>query len=398
MRRRFFFAAPLLALLCAGPALAQSLFATRGLGTPIVPVDARSRALGGIGIGLFGLNMSLVNPADVAGLARRGIGAELQPGSTNADVGGQSGGLSAARFPMMRIVYPVSSTVLASLGYGGLLEQSWGVTLSNKEIIGADTVDTTDNIVSTGGVAKLALGAAVQVSPWLSLGGAGGLYTGSLDRRVSRTFADSTLGLREFDSRLTWNYHGAFATLGFRANAGQTLRAGAAITLSQHLRIEGQDSTARDDRADVPLRVSAGLSSAFSSSWLATAGMEWNGGGTKPVFQSTDASAMQRSTWRLGGGLEYEGAQKGGRVFPLRVGGSWTQFPYFNAGESPASEWSVALGAGARLAADQGGQPLAVADVALERGGRRGLASTQLPGGLKESFWRISFSLSLFGQ
>jgi hypothetical protein len=57
----------------------------------------------------------------------------------------------------------------------------------------------------------------------------------------------------------------------------------------------------------------------------------------------------------------------------------------------------VGGGIGFRLAGDDLG-PLAVADIGVERGGRSGLASTDLPDGLTESFWRFTFSLSLFGR
>src|SRR5690606_15765444 len=47
--------AALLALLALPAAAgAQSLFSTRGLGVPVEPVDARARALGGIGVGMLG--------------------------------------------------------------------------------------------------------------------------------------------------------------------------------------------------------------------------------------------------------------------------------------------------------------------------------------------------------
>ena len=61
-----------LLMLCSTlTASAQSLFATRGLGVPVSPVDARVAALGGMGVGLLGFHTSMVNPAELAGLSRR---------------------------------------------------------------------------------------------------------------------------------------------------------------------------------------------------------------------------------------------------------------------------------------------------------------------------------------
>jgi hypothetical protein len=79
------------------------------------------------------------------------------------------------------------------------------------------------------------------------------------------------------------------------------------------------------------------------------------------------------------------------------VGGSWSQLPYYNTGEAPAKEWTAAVGLGLRLAEDDAG-PLAVGDITLERGKRSGLETTARPDGLTESFWRLTFSLSLFGN
>jgi hypothetical protein len=97
------------------PVSAQSLFATRGMGIPTSPVDARARALGGIGIGLLGLNTSLVNPAEIAGFLRRGVSASLQPSTTTTEIEGATGDLAGARFPMIRLIYPFSTRFTASV-------------------------------------------------------------------------------------------------------------------------------------------------------------------------------------------------------------------------------------------------------------------------------------------
>jgi len=382
-------------LALAAPLAGQSLFATRGLGLPSPAVDARARALGGIGLGLIGLNSSLVNPADIAGLGRRGIAAVLQPSTAASEIGGERGDLEASRFPVVRLMYPFSSRFVASLGYGSLLEQSWGVTQDRMEQIGADSVAVTDVIQSNGGIARLSLGVAFQVSPVLSFGVAGGSHTGNLDRRITRTFSDTTIGLLPFETRLTWDYRGLFATGGVRLDVPDVVRLSASLTLSEDIEIDGREEDARDDRAKMPVRINAGASGALSSTLLLALGGEYSGGGTAPLFQATDATAMRRSTWRLGGGFEYEGIGSAARALPIRLGASWSQLPYYAAGETPATEWSAALGFGFRVQPVQG---LAVGDLTIERGGRSGLESTAVPTGLSESFWRVTISLSLFGN
>lgn len=383
--------------LLASPAAAQSLFATRGLGIPNAPIDARSRALGGIGIGLLGLEMSLVNPAEVAGIGLRGAAATLQPASASPQVGGQTGSISGARFPMLTVVYPIRDRAVVSIGFGSFLDQSWGVELTGQEIIGNDTIGVTDVIAANGAIARLSLGVAYQLTPSFAIGLSGGIHTGNLERRVSRSFSDSTSGLVPFDTRLRWDYHGAFGTVGARFDIPSVVRLAGSVTLSQKLTVDGREANARDESADVPLRITAGASSALSGTMLVAAGFEWNGGSTGRVFQAADADALQRGTWRAGGGIEYGGLRGGRRVFPIRLGANWTQLPYYDTGEDPANERSFGLGMGFRLAEGAAG-PLANADITIERGSRKGLQSLSLPEGLTESFWRISLSLSLFGN
>jgi hypothetical protein len=385
-----------LAVLSATPAAAQSLFATRGLGMPVAPLDARARALGGIGVGLIGFDMSFANPAEVAGLGRRGVVASLQPGSASPTIDGATGDISASRFPLIRLAYPLGQSFVASLGYASALEQSWSISESGTEIIGRDTVDTRDVISATGGVARVGLGLAWRITETVSVGLAGGLYTGNLDRRVTRTFSDSTIGLQPFDTRLQWDYSGTWATAGARFDLPGVARFGASLSISGDLDVNGLDEGARDDRADMPMIFTAGASGVLSSTLTAAAGTEWTGGAAGRVLQAEDAVSFRRDTWRAGGGLEYTGWRGAARTWPIRLGVNWAQLPFHDEGETPASEWAAGFGFGLNVTGDAA-SPLAILDMSVERGSRSGLESTALPGGLSESFWRWTFSLSLFG-
>jgi hypothetical protein len=369
------------------------------MGIPTSPVDARARALGGIGIGLLGLNTSLVNPAEIAGFLRRGVSASLQPSTTTTEIEGATGDLAGARFPMIRLIYPCSTRFTASVGYGGALEQSWAVELTGREMVGTDSVEVRDVIESVGGLSQLSVSVGYLMSPSFALGASAGLYTGNLDRRLSRSFPDTAAGLNPFATNLRWNYKGPFATVGAYLDLAGTARLAASATWNGTLDVEGVAGVARDDETSLPFRVNAGGSALLSSLWLVTGAVEWvgNGSAPEPVFSADDGLAERRNTWRVGGGFEYAGIVTSTRTFPLRVGGSWSQLPYYNTGEAPAKEWTAAVGLGLRLAEDDAG-PLAVGDITLERGKRSGLETTARPDGLTESFWRLTFSLSLFGN
>lgn len=386
-----------LALATALPAHAQSLFSTRGLGVPLPPLDARARALGGIGVGLLRLNTSLVNPADIAGLRRRGVAAVVQPWSGSAELDDQTGDVDGTRFPLIRLMMPVSSRTVLSFGFGAALEQSWAVEIDGFQRLGPDSVPTTDLIESSGGISQISLGVAFAVTPAIAVGVSGGIYTGNLDRTVARTFNDTTITAEPFFERLRWNYTAPQASVGVRIDPTPFIRVGASLNVSPDLDIDGREGDAEDDEARLPLQFATGASGLLSPELLLAVGADYSWGDPGAVFEVADSVAQQRNTWRIGGGLEWEGARSGDRVFPIRIGASWAQLPYYDLGETPATEWSGALGLGFRMAGDELG-PRAVVDAAFERGRRSGLDSELNPGGLTESFWRFTFSLALFAN
>jgi hypothetical protein len=387
----------LVGVLVAVPAQAQSLFATRGLGLPIAPVDARAGGLGRIGVGLLGLSMSMVNPAEVAGTPRRGISAALQPVTGSATIDEADGDIAGTRFPMLRLVYPMGPRWVASLGYGGVLEQSWAVVSEGFERIGPDSVGTRDVVRSSGGISQLMAGLTYSVSPSLAVGLAAGAYTGNLDRRITRSFSDSTLRLNTFDSRLRWDYGGPVVAVGARWDPVPVARIGASFTATDKLDVESEEGLGTDEQSSLPYRFSVGASGWLSPELLLAVGTEYSFRGATAVFENSSTSALRRDTWRYGGGLEYESGRAGRRSYPIRLGASYAQLPYHDAAEDPAREWAGSFGVGFRLAGDEFG-PLAMIDATFERGNRSGLESERNPAGLSENFWRFTFSLSLFGR
>ena len=379
-----------LLLAAAAPGSAQSLFATRGLGVPAPAVDARSAALGGIGIGLIGFHTSLVNPAEIAGITRRGVSAALQPVSSTTSADGAEDGTSGTRFPLMRIIYPFTERVVGSFGFGSYLEQSWALVSESQQVIGGTTVDITDVLRSTGGVAQLQLGAAYSVSPTLAIGAAAGLLTGNVERVASRAYSDTTILLRPFQERLRWEYFAPIVSLGFRLDIAGAVRVSGSVMTGADLDANGSEGAAEDRTYGAPLELSAGASARLSSLFIA------NGGGVWSRMPEAGGDAVSRETWRIGGGLEYEGVRSGARAYPIRLGARYAQLPYHFADEKAPTEVSVGLGAGFRLGDPT--DPSAVADFAFERASRNGLEGGAVSGGLEERLWRVTFSISLFGR
>jgi hypothetical protein len=373
------------------PAAAQSLFGTRGLGVPAPAVDARAASLGGIGVGLIGFHTSLINPAEVAGVTRRGVSAALQPVNATTDVDGQEGGTSGTRFPLLRVMFPLGDRTVASIAYGSYLEQSWALTAEQQITFQDQTVTATDVISSTGGMAQLRLGLAYTLTPTFAVGAAAGLITGNVERVASRTFTGDTLGLlAPFEERARWNYLAPMASVGVRWDLAGRFRVGASAMVAGDIdaSLSGDESEERTYSA--PLELAAGASARISPLLLANAGAMWS------RVPGTAGETVSRETLRVGAGLEYQGVRSGARTYPVRIGARWAELPYHLQDETAASEWAAGLGLGFRLGDPV--NPAAVADIGVERGVRTGLDGPAVPGGLSERLWRFTFSLSLFGN
>jgi hypothetical protein len=390
MKRTRILTAALLVLAAAGPLRAQSLFATRGLGVPLSPQDARVSALGGIGVGLLGYHSSLVNPADLAGLARRGATAAFQPVTTDVSVDGAEDGTSGTRFPLMAVSYPLTDRLVTALAFGGYLDQTWGVTEESRITVGDQVVDATDLISSAGGIGQVRLNTGYLLTPSFAVGVGVGLLTGSVERRVQRTFTDSLASLASFDQRLNWRFMAPIASLGARWDLSEDLRVGASVMAGGKLEARGDTASAVDRDYGAPLEVSGGVSARLSSDLLVTGGAVW------AKMPSTEGVTVSHETMRVGGGVEFEGVRRGLRTFPIRLGARWAQLPYSATGEEAPTEWGIGGGMGFRLG--DPANPAAVFDFAAERGARSGLAGTTLTEGVSEKLWRFTVSLSLFAN
>ena len=388
----------LISLLGAAPARAQSLFGARGLGLPVTPVDARARALGGIGVGLPGLNTSMVNPAELGGITRKGISVVLQPSTTDITVGGNTDNVSGTRFPLMQAMLPLSQRLVVSFGYGASYDQFWAIELADTVAIGSSQVPVNDVVRSDGGVGQARLSAALELSDRFAIGAAVGLHTGSLERSVTRTFGDSTQ-YNPFQTQIRWDYSGVVGAVGARWDPDPALRLAASATFGGDIEAEGKAGDAIDRTFAAPLRVAFGASGFLGRELIASVGGEWTRGDDQspPAQDDVLPLAGADQAWRFGGGLEWTGSPTAARAFPLRIGGSYADLPYHLDVEEAAREWSVSGGLGLRMS-DNAREPFALADIAVERGGRSGLGTTVADSGIEESFWRVTISLSLFGR
>lgn len=382
-----------LALSALAPAAsAQSIFSARGYGVPVAPVDARVHALGGIGVGLFGRNPSFGNPAELADFAFRGAVATMQNSSREAELDGVTAKTGSNRFPLLRVVYPVTPRLTASMGYGSFLDQSWSVSVSGSEVLNGEEVTVHDVLSYDGGLAQFRVGVAYSITPSLAVGIDGGLYTGKVDHRLTRIFLDNApADIAHVEQETSWSQQAPLIAAGFRWDPASILRIAGSVTWAGDLkRSVGAGSSAfSDDRIPLPLQVAGGVSAYLTPGLLGTVAARWSG--WSRAEDSFSPSSAPVDTWEYGAGLEWNRASLGGAGFPIRIGYRSARLPFRFEGVTP-TERAATFGFGLHLARTSFG-PLATIDATIDRG-RRTAAGT----GLGESFWRFTLGMGIFGR
>jgi hypothetical protein len=377
-------AAALGAALLVLPAAGQSLLASRGLGYPLQPLDARSRGLGGVTTGLSDPFPSMVNPASAAGIPVPGFLVTFQPDHYDATAGAERNSGSTARFPQLLGVFPVNDRLAVQLGYGSYLDQHWQVARDDSITLSTGRTAVNDRFVSSGGVARFQGGVGYRVNDRLSLGASVDAFTGAAHDTVVRTIA----GLLPATSGVTYTYSGLGAGAGVRFQPITRLSLSAAVHGGGHIRATSDSSgTERKDDGN-PLSVDAGASALVSGNTMLIASGHWSR--WSALNDELAAGGGARDAAGVAGGVEYTGFQLFRKAVPLRLGGRFEQLPFRWTGSNAEfpNERAVTGGVGWRFAG-RGAQ----IDAAAERGWRGGAAA-----GIDEPYWRFSFSLQVLGR
>ncbi len=387
-----------LTVLLAGSATGQSITSIRGLGYPIVPADARSAALGGLGIGLMGLNVPMLNPAAAAGIDRRGIVVSAAAVNRRSTLGDVSGSTGATRFPLMQMVFPVGRVVLTG-GYGSFLDQSWSVFREGSEPVGGATVAYRDVVQSTGGIGQARIGAAIPVGDRFALGVALARYTGGQDINIRRVFDTTSVGVLEpYSEARSFRYGGTAAEVGFRWDPIRALRVAGSVKWSGTLSADSTDGPVPSTEFELPLQIAGGASAYLAPGLLAAVSGRWSGWSvTDPAgtLADPDLQVTSQDTWELGGGLELDNpARRALRSYPIRVGFQYRQLPFSFVGDNPR-EWMASAGVGMRLGTSID-NPLARVDFTVQRGARTATGGGGLPD-LEETVWRYALTVAIFG-
>lgn len=383
----------------AGGLPGQSVTSIRGLGYPIVPVDARAEALGGIAVGVQGLTVPFTNPASVAGVTRRGVVVSAVSTDQNASLGEASGQVGASRFPLIRVVIPAGGVVI-SAGYGAFLDQAWAVQRSGTQTLSTGEVSYEDQFSSVGGVGQAQLAAAVPVGRGLAVGLSIGALTGRQDLGISRRYDSTAVGtLQSFTETRSVQYRGATAQLGFQWDVSSEIRVGGSLTWSGTLTADSVAGRVTTREYELPLQVAAGASAYLAPGLLASVAGRWGGWSVTDAsdgLMETAGPVASRDTWEVGGGFELDNPDRRSRYsFPLRLGFQYRQLPFAFVDDNAPSEWLASAGAGLRLGADFD-TPVARLDLTVQRGARTAAGTAATPD-LEETMWRLVIGVAIFG-
>ena len=379
-----------LALVCCAaftsPAAGQSFLARQGLGYTVEPLDARARALGGVGLGLSGVNLSLTNPAGIAGVPAAAFLVGFQFDRTETDAGAGTAAGRLPRFPVIHAALPLGQRWAISVGYGGFLDQSWASEVQDTlpGLRGEPTL-VRDRFASRGGVARLRVGGARTFGERFALGLAADVFTGVVRDSLFREFPDTATGLflGPALSLSERSYGGVGFAAGARWTPSEALNVAASVSGGGRLRAEGPEG---ERSYSLPFSGAVGASGRVARRTLVAASGSWTGwaAAENDVAQAEGV----RDVWALSAGVEQELAGRLERAYPLRLGVRYAMLPFALGNGAFPTERALTGGLGARLA---GGAAL------LDFGGERGQRDA---GGsaFQENFWRFSASLTVLGR
>jgi len=371
------------------PSSAQSLYNAAGLGLPVEAIDGRARALGNLGIGLWGSGLLPGDPAAAGMFIVPTAVIVGQPSWVDYDhESGKSGSIQGSRFPLMGVGYPGFSGIF-TLSLSSFLDQHYESERSLELDLRGEKSEVTDFFEQDGSIGSLNFGYSRPIGTSAALGFSFGRYAGSILRQLERDFSALSFpgALESYQTSSRWTYSGSSLTGGMAANLGTFARVAASVTWSGDLNATASDDTSGMDRSfSLPMQYRLGTSIVLAPGLMITASAiraDW-----ADIERDLDTPTTVGSTSNIGVGVELSRANIFGLALPLRFGYRTGKLP-FSLGTGVATERIFSAGLGLSLSqADD--IVLGGVDAAIERGRRSGSVLT-------EAFWRATISLRVSG-
>lgn len=355
-----------------------SVFGTRALGLPVLPLSARAQGMGGGGA-LFDPQVSL-NPAALSVAGRPAASVTLrQFWRTSENAFGRGEG-NDTQFPLIMVTGPISSKWNFGLSVSAYTDRTFALTLEDTLDLRETPVAIFDTLISRGGVTDIRGALAWSPNSRVSVGVGLHVLTGTNRFEYRRFFDDSTYSPVRIRNELSFSGPGV--------SAGITVTPVAGLTLAGLARLDGdlhyyKDST-RLENIPLPVTLGAGLQwQAGPRLLLAANGLRRNWSVADERIRS-EGGAGARNTTEGAVGLEWA---RNGRVpyrFPLRLGVRYAQLPFPVVTGQRGKEVMASLGTGFRFTGQRGSL-----DIALERAWRSD------GGGFTERTFMLSIGLGV---
>jgi hypothetical protein len=274
-----------------------------------------------------------------------------------------------------------------------LLDRTWETQAKRTQVIGTDTLATTESYGVQGAINDLRLAVAWTPRPWLNVGVGGHALTGSNRLAYVLTF-DSAPAFNPILSRSTISYGGNALSAGVDLRAGKVLALGASIRGGGRISAHRNDSTIAT--ADVPLHY--GVTAAFtgfpgSAIAVRVARDNWSS------LESLGSDSLDVvDSWDIGAGADVAGPRIYGRQVMLRAGTRWRTLPF----KAPAAAGGQSLPVLAphqsvKERAFSGGIGTVMANgrAALDVTVIRALREPDGGAGLREKAWQLGVGVSV---
>ncbi|HEX9894068.1 MAG TPA: hypothetical protein VGA78_09080 [Gemmatimonadales bacterium] len=358
IRRLILFCA--VAALLPGYAAAQaSMFGTRVLGLPLLPLSARAQGMGG-GNALFDPEVGL-NPAALW-ITQRHIGSvSLRHFWRSSDNPFGSASGNDTQFPLIMVAGPVGARWDYGVSVSGFTDRTFALALTDTLLLRDVPVAVNDTLVSRGGVTDIRGALAYTVSPRLAVGLGLHLLTGTNKIEYRRRFSDSSYVPVRIRNELSFSGPGLSA--GVSAQPVNGLRLAGMVRWDGDLAYY-KDSTQLES-IPLPITLAVGFQvQAGSRLLLAGQGLRRNWSVTNE-FVTSEGGLGSRNTTEASLGFEWIRNRARPNRFPLRAGIRYAQLPFPLVEAQKGREIQVSLGTGFRFTADRGSL-----DIALERAWR----------------------------
>ncbi|MBC8086461.1 MAG: hypothetical protein H7Z40_04290 [Phycisphaerae bacterium] len=359
---------------------AQSNISSQGLGYPVSGTSTRVSGTAGA-FSQFDL-ITPHNPAALTGLGRAALSVQAEPEYRTLTLNSVKESVNIQRIPLLMVGARLTSRAVLGFSSSTFLDRNYSTTTPGQVLIDGKIVATNDITDMRGSISDIRAGLGWRISPRISVGLAGHVFTGSNKLTLLREFSDTlTLG-RVVDSSSV-DFFGRAVSVGGEFRLPKGFVASGSYRLGGKLEAENADTISR--RGNIPDRISGGL----MYSGLAGASFALNVEQTNwSEMQSLGSALLEtHDATNISGGAEIATGRLRGTPVLLRVGVARNTLPF---GLNGGTVSEMRFAAGAALAITNPGRDQAVLDFSIQRANRKLSGSAA-----REGAWLLGIGLQI---